>query len=283
MPALSLALKPMSDPVATVIIPTFDHGATIRLAIETALWQTVPVEVIVVGDGVPPASRALIREIEAGEPRVRFIDQPKHPRRGEPYRHAALEQARGQVVCYLCDRDLWFPDHVEKLAALLTRADFAHAFPLHLLPNGVMKFFSGNLAEPFFRERARVAANSVPLSCAAHTLAFYRTLSEGWSSTPDGQPTDWHFFRKFLDRADCRCVSGMDITALTFPSPPRRGWSESQRFEELAAWRARIDTRGGRTHIALHLMKLAVAQRDRELAKVYQLLRPGSRRRPPWP
>ena len=100
----------MTTPRATVVIPTFDHGPLLGLAVDSALRQSVPVEVFIVGDGVPEAHKAFIRDLTAGDARVRFFDHPKSPGRGEAYRHAALAQARGEIVCYLCDRDLWLAD-----------------------------------------------------------------------------------------------------------------------------------------------------------------------------
>ena len=40
----------MTTPRATVVIPTFDHGPLLGLAVDSALRQSVPVEVFIVGD-----------------------------------------------------------------------------------------------------------------------------------------------------------------------------------------------------------------------------------------
>ena len=88
----------MSTPVATVIVPTFDHGATIELTVASALRQTMPVEVLIIGDGVPDSHKVYMEQLVRGDARVRFLDHPKDPRRGEPYRHEALTQARGHIV-----------------------------------------------------------------------------------------------------------------------------------------------------------------------------------------
>ncbi len=92
------------------------------------LAQTIgDLELFIIGDGVTPDTRDVIAELAAQDRRVRFIDRPKHERRGEPYRHEVLsEQASGSVVAYLCDRDLWLPNHLEELVRTLDGADFAH-------------------------------------------------------------------------------------------------------------------------------------------------------------
>lgn len=72
----------MTKPTATVIVPTFNHGATLRLAVDSALAQTVPVEVFIIGDGVPDSNKSLIHDLVTADSRVRFFDHPKHISRG---------------------------------------------------------------------------------------------------------------------------------------------------------------------------------------------------------
>src|SRR6185437_15846190 len=95
---------------ATVLIPTHDHGRTLLRSVPSALAQTVSeLEVFVVGDGVPDETRELMTELAAADNRVRFFDNPKGERHGEAHRHAALQEARGEIVCYLSDDDVWLP------------------------------------------------------------------------------------------------------------------------------------------------------------------------------
>src|SRR5688572_27963864 len=70
-PSASRPAQPrMNGPAATILIPTFDHGPLVRLALESALAQTVAeIEVFVVGDGVPDVTREIVGEIAEGDPR----------------------------------------------------------------------------------------------------------------------------------------------------------------------------------------------------------------------
>src|SRR5438874_1772042 len=137
---------------ATVVIPTYDHGPTLDYSVRSALAQTVQeIEVFVIGDGVPDATRELVANLEREDERVRFVDRQKSPRQGEPYRHAVLmEEARGEIVCYLSDDDLWLPDHLEEMVDLLRAADFAHALPLRVKPDGKLDGWAIDLGYPWF-------------------------------------------------------------------------------------------------------------------------------------
>ena len=223
--------------LATVLIPTHDHGPTLFRSVRSALAQTVEdLEVLVVGDGVPAVTREVMDELTRSDRRVRFFDNPKGPRHGEVHRHAALQEARGEIVCYLADDDLWLPGHVEEMRRLLEDADFAHALPFWIDGDGAFHHLRVDLAQPSWRELLLGGENRVPLSCGAHTLELYRRLPEGWRTTPDGTFTDLYMWQQILAVPGCRAVSGTTPTVLHFPSSARDGWSEARRLEELVAW-----------------------------------------------
>lgn len=252
-------------PKVTVLIPTFDHGDTIRFPLACLREQTVQDhEVLIVGDGVPPEAEQRLREYAAADPRITFHPFPKHVSRGEPHRHELLQRARGEIICYLTDRDLWLPDHLERMVELLADADFAHSLGLHVLPGDELQFFPVDLALARDRERMLHRFNRVPLSCAAHRLEFYRRLPRGWETTPPGKPTDWHMFQQFLEQPDCRARSGTYPSAITFPSPPRRGWNGEQRLAELARWQARLASAEDRGRLVRELLEAALRSRDLE-------------------
>ena len=249
--------------LATIVVPTHDHGGTIRHALASALRQTVQqIEVIIIGDGVAEVDKPLLLELASSDSRVRFIDHPKHESRGEPYRHAALQEAMGQIVCYLCDRDLWLPCHVEHMLKQLEHADFTHSLSMHVLPDGIYRFYPTDLALPGPRRRMRDVENRVALSCAAHTMEAYRRLPFGWRTTPKGIPTDWHMFRQFLQMDDCRASSGTFPSAITFPSPPRYGWPRERRIFELDSWAEKLAHEAKRDETVLEILQNAVRARD---------------------
>jgi GalNAc5-diNAcBac-PP-undecaprenol beta-1,3-glucosyltransferase len=225
---------------ATVLIPTHDHGPTLLRSVPSVLAQTVEeLEVFVIGDGVPDVTREIMAELGSDE-RVTFFDHPKGPRHGEVYRHEALRGARGEIVCYLSDDDLWLPGHIAQVQALLADADFAHARPLWIETDGRPRPWLVDLCRPFYRELLISGQNRVPLGSAGHTLELYRRLPAGWRTTPAEIPTDLYMWQQILSVPGCRAVSGSGVTYLHFPSPARKEWSTEERFAELDTWASRL-------------------------------------------
>jgi GalNAc5-diNAcBac-PP-undecaprenol beta-1,3-glucosyltransferase len=262
---------------ATILIPTHNHEQMLRHAAHSALRQTArEIEVFIMGDGMNDGTRRVAQELALTDTRVRLFDHPKGPRLGEVYRHAALTEARGRIVCYLCDDDLWLPHHVETMEALLADADFAHALSVVVAGDGglsagnEMHFALPGMGEMFVAREPKIGG--APLSCIAHTMDLYRRLAVGWDTTPRGTATDTFMARKLVGHPGCRAVTSTRPTLLRFPSPTREDMSLEQRVSELAAWADRVADPGWvarlplevldamvlahtSTHVALQMMK----------------------------
>jgi GalNAc5-diNAcBac-PP-undecaprenol beta-1,3-glucosyltransferase len=227
---------------ATVVVPTFDHGPTLLRSIPTALSQTVQdIEVFVVGDGVHEETRAIMADLKERDERIRFFDHPKGPGNGEVYRHAALAEARGDVVCYLADDDLWMPEHIEVLTGLLQDADFAHTYPIRVEPDGRIGHWNVNLELSSFRQRMLAGKNFVPLDCAGHTLELYRRLPHGWRTSPEGIWSDLYMWQQILSVPGVRVRTGTRPTVIHLPSSRRRAWTMKERLVELDVWVERMN------------------------------------------
>ena len=182
----------------------------------------------IIGDGVPEVTREIVSELKRDE-RVRFFDHPKGPRHGEIYRHAALQEARGEIVCQLSDDDLWFPKHVACMRCLLSSADFAHALPLYIDERGEISFYTGDLTVPGYREFLLSGINFVALSCGAHTTEMYRRLPH-------------------LSEPGCRATGGTRPTVLNLPRSLRHDQPLADRLVELEKWSRNLqETPSGET------------------------------------
>jgi glycosyltransferase involved in cell wall biosynthesis len=223
---------------ATVVVPTHDHGATLRYSVGSALRQTVgEIEVFIVGDGMPDQAREVAVELERGDERVRLFDNPTGERFGELHRHAALAEVRAPVVLYLSDDDLWFPEHVETMLATLesSGADFVHASPIWRMGDGTHYRWIADLAQEPYRRLIFEGKNRVGLSSAGHTLDAYRRLPHGWRPAPRDHYSDAWMWRQFAEQPEMKFVCTTAPTVLHLPSSVRPGWTADERMSELAS------------------------------------------------
>lgn len=269
------AMCPLTaSPAVTVLIPTHDHGETLRYSVPTALRQTVQdIEVFILGDGVPDITREIARELAASDPRVRFFDFAKGPGRGELHRHQVLQEARGEIVCYLFDDDLWLPDHIAVMQELLRDADFAFSMPVLVNPDGALSASFVDLSRPLHRRLftdTRSSTASVP-TCAAHTMALYRRLSSGWRTAPHGHAPDKYMWAQCLADPASVATSTSRPTAIIFPDPPRRSWPPSRRLAELAEWSRGLHDSAWQRRFFMDVIAVLAKDSARNLEVVWRL------------
>lgn len=244
---------------ATVLVPTHEHGPLLRYAVESALRQTVrEIEVFIVGDGADQTTHREAQALAASDPRVRFFPFAKGPRLGEVHRAEALRTARGEVVCYLADDDLWLPGHVESVLLALQEADFVNGRAVVVFADQSLAVLPGHFAVPGVRERLFTPWNFVSLSCGAHTRALYDRLDGGWQTTPPDVWTDLHMWRRLLSVPGCRAASAPRLTVVHFPSPYRKDWTPGQREEELREWALGVAKPGFESELTVRALEVAV-------------------------
>jgi len=235
---------------ASVVIPTYRHFATLPFAVKSVQNQGVEdIEILIVGDGVDDATRAAAQALQAGDPRIRFFDLPKGPRRGELNRDHVLQQAQGRIICYATDDDLWLPGHFEAMEAALEHADFVGTMHVDVSPDGRIRAWYFDLNAPEFaapwvawkpNNLGTWANDGFGLSNAGHRRDAYLRLATRWSTTPDGVPTDnsmWHRFRR---EPWCRMTFLRFPVSLSFEGRDRSGWTPQQFAQELERWSAII-------------------------------------------
>lgn len=244
---------------ASVVIPTHQHAAALPFSVASVQAQGVDdIEILIVGDGVDDAVRAGAARLQADDRRIRFFDFPKGPRHGECHRDAVLRRARGRIVCYQCDDDLWLPGHLHDMERALENADFAGAMQVDVDPDGRVRGYFFDLARPEFRDvwltwqphpYGPWASDGFGLAFAAHRLDAYLRLPEGWSTTPAGLPTDQYMWMKFARQPWCRTAWLQWPLSLHFPAADRRGWTDAQRIDELTRWSRIMAAPDGREQV----------------------------------
>src|SRR5262249_44124633 len=95
--------------LTSIVIPTYNHAKWLHDAVESALSQTAPVEVIVVDDGSTDETPEILARIES---RARVL-RLKH---GGPCaaRNAGIDAAQGEFVMFLDADDIIEPTKVAR-------------------------------------------------------------------------------------------------------------------------------------------------------------------------
>jgi glycosyltransferase involved in cell wall biosynthesis len=105
----------------SVIMPCYNAAGTLARSVASALGQTYKnIELIIVDDGSTDASRTVLRNLQAEDPRVRVILQEN--RGAGPARNHGIRRAGGDFIAFLDADDTWAPDCLEKLHAGLMAA-----------------------------------------------------------------------------------------------------------------------------------------------------------------
>jgi len=105
-------------PLVSVVMPAYNQAEYLRLAIASALGQTVTdLEVVVIDDGSTDHTRAVCESF--GDPRLRYRYQENDGTWGLGARNLAMMEARGEWIALLDQDDIWMPD---KLARQLDAA-----------------------------------------------------------------------------------------------------------------------------------------------------------------
>jgi glycosyltransferase involved in cell wall biosynthesis len=251
-------------PRISVFLPTYEHSSTLPYAVRSVQRQGVEdLEILICGDGVSAAVRAVVGELQRADPRIRFFDLPKGPARGELNRDYVMRQAEGEIICHQNDDDLWLPGHIEILEQALADADFAGAMQVDVNTDDTVRAWFFDLERPEFVEPwlqwkhnkfGDWACDGFGPVFVAHRLDAYLRLPEGWTTTLGGFPADQTMWHKFIRQPWCRSRFLRWPIALHFPAPDREDWSLQRRAEELQRWTEIIESPDYAARIWRHLM-----------------------------
>jgi glycosyltransferase involved in cell wall biosynthesis len=217
-------------PRVTVILPTYNWSAVLRLAVGSVLHQTYrDFELLVVGDHCTDDSAEVVAA--CGDARVRWINLPANTGHQSGPNNEGLRQATGELIAYLGHDDLWLPHHLEvAVAALDAQAgDLSYTLALQVPP----------AALPWVVvPRPQVSRFASPLSIV-HRRSVTAALG-GWRRhTELRRPPDVELWARIA--AAGRPVTFVPrLTGIKFPARYRRDVYIERPSHEQAAWWARV-------------------------------------------
>ncbi len=103
-------------PFFSVIIPVYNRASALQSAIESVRAQSCQdFEIVVVDDGSKDDPRAVAESFH--DPRIRFFRQDNQG--GGAARNTALDMAEGRFIAPLDSDDIFLPDHLARMKAML--------------------------------------------------------------------------------------------------------------------------------------------------------------------
>jgi glycosyltransferase involved in cell wall biosynthesis len=103
----------MTNPLISIVLPTFNRLEFLRFAVESVFAQTfTDWELIVADDGSGPETRRYLRSLHA-PPRVRLIEL-EHSGNPGAVRNAAVRASSGEYIAFLDSDDVWMPTKLER-------------------------------------------------------------------------------------------------------------------------------------------------------------------------
>lgn len=105
------------SPLLSVVIPTYNRAERLRITLASVLNQTFEdFEVLVMDDGSTDATRDAVERF--GDPRVRYSWAENSGGPAAP-RNRGIDEARAEWICFLDADDLWYPEKLEKVYAVI--------------------------------------------------------------------------------------------------------------------------------------------------------------------
>jgi glycosyltransferase involved in cell wall biosynthesis len=208
------ALPPLpAEPLVSVALPTLNRPALLADALDSLARQDYSRwEVLVVNDAGDPID-AVVRA-SAAATRARIVNHDE--RSGLAYaRNTAIDQAKGEIVCFLDDDDRYFPAHLDTVVKAIS-AGAAIAYTgcetvIERLADGARIDLSRKrtfMPERYSAELLRVR-NYLPQHCCAVRRACFEQA--GMFDEMIGRMSDWDLLLRLAARWDFAQVNQVTV------------------------------------------------------------------------
>jgi glycosyltransferase involved in cell wall biosynthesis len=211
------------EPAVTVIIPTYNSSGTLRLTLQTVLWQDLAdFEVWVVGDGCTDDSENVIASF--ADDRLHWVNLPSNSGGPSLPRNEGLRHAKGRYIAYLGHDDLWFPWHLSELVDCIetSNADFVYSLGAALGPDGLI----GSFAIP---RRPKSPNENISPSNWLHRKCLTDAIG---SWPPDAKLSDDLEFLQRVLAAKVKLAFRRQLSVLKFPASEWRMYSLKNDFPQ---------------------------------------------------
>lgn len=158
-------------PLVSVVMPTFNRPFMLRTALESVCNQTYTNwEAIVVNDAGKDVSETVAQSACHGK--ITLINHETNKGLSAA-RNTALRAAKGSIICYLDDDDLFKPDHLDSIVSAFTQHnhDFAYVDAEYVSEqlDGEKRIELGrSLHSPDLPQSLLLTKNFIPVNCWAH-------------------------------------------------------------------------------------------------------------------
>ena len=124
------------NPTVAIVVATYNRSAVLRHAVGSAIRQRfTDWEMLVVGDACTDDTADVVASF--GEPRIRFVNLPINVGEQSGPNNVGVARTDAPLVAFLNHDDLWFPDHLERLVAVLEarQADLVFSPNFNVVPH----------------------------------------------------------------------------------------------------------------------------------------------------
>ncbi len=113
-----------SEPLVSVVIPTYNRADLIRRAIDSVLSQSYQNwEIIVVDDNSQDRTAEVVQTIADGDRPIHYYRHPTNLG-GSAARNTGIKEAQGEYIAFLDSDDVWLPQKLElQLKAITQKSD----------------------------------------------------------------------------------------------------------------------------------------------------------------